>query len=280
MKKSYRELDEVDKQSIISHYYKYTDKSFLEISNVLNVSERSISRVLSGANINTRRKNRYTLDEKFFRNIDSEDKAYILGLIYADGYVGNEHFNNIVIALNDRNLLEVVASKLKFTGTIRVSKKGGFENSKEGNVLNFSSEIMANDLRRLGLFPNKSLVLKELPQISKELYRHFVRGYFDGDGTIVISKKTSYHQVAGARKKYEYPNVRFGLLGVKEFLENIAQISSLDYYSLRNTKCEQIKELSVSSKKELKHLYDFLYEDSTIFLKRKYDKWLKGLECL
>lgn len=280
MKKSYRELKEADKIDIINHYYNDIKKSFLEISNVLNVSERSISRVLKEANINTKRKNRYTLDESFFGNIDCEEKAYILGLIYADGYVGDEHFNNIVIALNDRDLLEAVAQKLKFTGDIRVSKKGGFENSKEGNVLNFSSEIMANDLRILGLFPNKSLTLNKLPKIAENLYRHFIRGYFDGDGTIVISKKTSYHQVAGVKKKYEYPSLRFGLLGVKEFLESIANIASLELYSIRNTKCEQIKELSVSSKKELKHIYDFLYNDSKIFLKRKYDKWLKVLECL
>lgn len=200
MKKSYNKLDLEDKKRIINFYYNNKSICFKGISDVLEVSARSISRVLQEANINTRLKNRYTLNEKYFTNIDCQEKAYLLGFIYADGFVGDKNHNNIVISINDRDLLEEISKLLEFTGTIRRTSKGGFENSKEGVSLNFSSTIMAKRLRQIGLYPNKSLTLTKFPKIDKSLERHFIRGYFDGDGSIYLSHNTSYHRVNGLVK--------------------------------------------------------------------------------
>ncbi len=76
-KLSYRELSLKDKEKIIIEYYK-NSLSFIEMSEALAYSERSISRVLKEANINTKRLNRYCLNESYFKVIDSEPKAYIL----------------------------------------------------------------------------------------------------------------------------------------------------------------------------------------------------------
>lgn len=97
----YNRLSEYDKQNIINCYYANRKTDFKGLSNLLNVSERSVSRVLKEANINTKRINRYRLNESFFNKIDTEQKAYILGLLFADGYIGDEHFNNIVLQLKD-----------------------------------------------------------------------------------------------------------------------------------------------------------------------------------
>ncbi len=67
-----------------------------------------------------------------------------------------------------------MANALQFTGDIRRTKKGGFENSKEGYSLSFSSKIMATRLREIGLYPNKSLTMDKLPNIDKALIRHFI----------------------------------------------------------------------------------------------------------
>ncbi|KPU43444.1 hypothetical protein OXPF_28850 [Oxobacter pfennigii] len=205
----YNKLLELDKKRIIENYYKNRKIEFKGLSDLLNVSERSISRVLKEANINTKRLNRYRLNENYFNKIDTERKAYILGLIYADGYVGDEHFNNIVLQLKDRELIQKVADEIEYDGEIRISKKGGFKNSQVGHVLNFSSKQMADDLRRIGLYPNKSLTVSNLPNIEESLIRHFIRGYFDGDGSIVLSKHSSYHKVVGQIKKYVYLHIVF-----------------------------------------------------------------------
>lgn len=80
MIKDYRNLSDYDKDKIEEFYYKNKEYKFSELANALNVSKRSVSRVLTERNINTKRKNRYTLNENYFGNIDSEEKAYILGL--------------------------------------------------------------------------------------------------------------------------------------------------------------------------------------------------------
>lgn len=273
MNKNYKELSFEDKKNIVEYYYNNKNKSFNEISNELKVSERSVSRVLKEFGINTRLKNRYTLYENYFDIIDTQEKAYILGFIYADGFVGDIKYNNIVIAVNDKQILDEIAHEFKFTGNIRRTKKGGFENSKEGYCINFSSKIMANRLREIGLYPNKSLTISNIPNINTDLIRHFIRGYFDGDGSILLSHNTSYHKVNGNIKKYVYPTYKFDILGTKDFLEDIKSKANFTYAKIQDTRTEEIKCLTICAKKEFEYIFNYLYKDSTIKLIRKFEKW-------
>lgn len=273
MIKDYRELDINDKKSIVEYYYNNKDKTFKEISLELNVSKRSISRVLKEENINTKLKNRYTLNEDYFNIIDTEAKAYILGFIYADGFVGDDNFNNVVISINDLDILQEIVKEIEFSGDIRRSKKGGFANSKEGYCLNFSSKKMATQLRKLGLYPNKSLTMTKLPNIGNNLIRHFIRGYFDGDGSIVLSHNSSYYRYNKKVIKYIYPTYCFMILGTELFLKDILKYSELKYAKITNTKTEEIKCIKISAKREFENIFKYLYEDSTIRLERKYNKW-------
>lgn len=271
--KNYRELNSYDKYKIVDYYYKNKNISIDNIAINLNISDRAVRRVLKEEGINTRLKNRYILDENYFDCIDTEAKAYILGFIYADGFVGNEKFNSIVIAVNDLEILEFIAKEFKFTGNIRKTKKGGFENSKCGYSLNFSSKIMASRLREIGLYPNKSLTIDTLPQIDKKLIRHFIRGYFDGDGSIVLSHNTSYYKAIDGVIKYIYPTYCFMILGTRGFLEEIIKESEFNYAKIYNTKSEKIKCIKINAKKEFNNIFKYLYDNSTIKLERKYNKW-------
>lgn len=273
MGKSYRDLNSYDKYRIVDYYYKNKDISMDNIAINLNISDRAVRRVLKEEGINTRLKNRYILDENYFDCIDTESKAYILGFIYADGFVGDEKFNNIVIAVNDLEILEFIAKEFKFTGNIRKTKKGGFENSKCGYSLNFSSKIMASRLREIGLYTNKSLTIDTLPQIDKKLVRHFIRGYFDGDGSIVLSHNTSYYKAIDGVIKYIYPTYCFMILGTKGFLEEIIKEAEFNYAKIHNTKSEKIKCIKINAKKEFNNIFKYLYDNSTIKLQRKYNKW-------
>lgn len=273
MGKSYRDLNSYDKYRIVDYYYKNKDISMDNIAINLNISDRAVRRVLKEEGINTRLKNRYILDENYFDCIDTESKAYILGFIYADGFVGDEKFNNIVIAVNDLEILEFIAKEFKFTGNIRKTKKGGFENSKCGYSLNFSSKIMASRLREIGLYPNKSLTIDTLPQIDKKLVRHFIRGYFDGDGSIVLSHNNSYYKAIDGVIKYIYPTYCFMILGTKGFLEEIIKEAEFNYAKIHNTKSEKIKCIKINAKKEFNNIFKYLYDNSTIKLQRKYNKW-------
>lgn len=273
MIKNYNQLTSEDKEHIVEYYYLNKKISIDNIAKNLSISRRSISRVLKEKSINTRLKNRYVLNECYFNEIDTEAKAYILGFIYADGFVGNEKFNNIVIAINDLEIVEFISKELEFTGEIRKTKKGGFSNSKCGYSLNFSSKIMADRLRNIGLYPNKSLTIDRIPELKEELIRHFIRGYFDGDGSILMSHNSSYYNGCDGIIKYVYPTYNFTILGTEEFLKQIIEKADFKYAKIRNTKTELIKSLNICAKKEFDSIFNYLYLDSTIKLKRKYNKW-------
>lgn len=134
---------------------------------------------------------------------------------------------------------------------------------------------MADDLRNLGLYPGKSLSLADLPDIDSNLFRHFVRGYFDGDGSIILSRHTSYHKVGGTIKKYEYPTYCFTLLSTEAFLKNMMCKTGIGHYKILSTKTSGIKEVRISAKCEFDRLFNYLYGNSVIYLQRKFDKWLE-----
>src|SRR5690606_27765407 len=84
--KQYDDLSKEDKEAIRAKYY--DGLSYKDISQEIGCSQRGVRRVLiSDFGINTRRKNRYVLDESFFEEINSEEKAYSLGFMMADGFV-------------------------------------------------------------------------------------------------------------------------------------------------------------------------------------------------
>lgn len=266
--KAYNQLAEEDKQKIIKAYWEGI--SFKLIPTQCDVSQRAVSRVLKEEGINTLLKNRYRLDSNFFETIDTEKKAYWLGFMYADGYVGDEKHNNIVIGLSEIDLkhLEKFKEDISFTGNIRLAGKGGFINSKPEAVINFSDRKMASDLRTLGLYPNKSMTMKSLPIIPKELMRHFIRGYFDGDGAVYYSQSTSYHK----GKKYSYNRIQIQIISTYHFL--IDMNSKMPFKSdFKDSHTPEMKYLRFYAKQDMKDIYDFFYKDATVYLQRKYDKF-------
>lgn len=266
----YNKLTNEDKQKIIDSYYLYKDLKFKELAELCGVSDRAYSRVLKENNIDTHIKNRYTLNQNYFEIIDTEHKAYWLGFIYADGYVGDEKYNNIVISLSDKDYchLEKFKNDIEYTGEIRISEiKQGFESEHDACVINFSNKKMASDLRNLKLYPNKSTTMFEFPDIPENLMKHFIRGYFDGDGSITDHIRNDSH------------NHRFvmTILGTIEFLNimfNKLPVNTL----IRPCKTSNMQYLVCSKTEDMIQLFHYFYDDSTIYLDRKYNVWKNIIE--
>ena len=125
---------------------------------------------------------------------------------------------------------------------------------------------MCSSLARQGMVPKKSLILKfpDTGIVPEELQRHFIRGYFDGDGTVfsIFDKKST-----------RYERFRWRMVGTKDFLsaagETIKRATKVNY-SIRTMK--SIFELMVSGNRQIVLIRDWLYADSTISLKRKKDR--------
>jgi hypothetical protein len=272
--KNYSKLTDEEKKDIAELYYKNT-MTIAEMTLSLGLTARTIPQVLKEAGINTRITNRYTLNENYFSEIDTEEKAYLLGMLYADGFVGDEKHNNIVLSLkkSDRHLLERFAELIEFTGEIRDSKtKNGYGEGFQC-ILNFSSPKMAGDLRDIGVYPGKSLTMTELPNIDESLLRHFVRGYFDGDGGI---SSTTYVETdrrsSGRVRVYDRTNFSFTLIGTEPFLSKIQSILPAETF-FYDSKTEEMKYLCTRSESSICEIYKYLYDESSIFLHRKFDSW-------
>ena len=124
----------------------------------------------------------YSVNEDYFNKIDSEDKAYFLGLLYADGYnytAGkNKHFS---LSLVDTDVLILFKKAINSKHSIYKIKLQN-ERYTQQYRLQINSKKLCERLTQLGCIQNKGKVLTfpsndNLPQ---ELIPHFIRGYFDG----------------------------------------------------------------------------------------------------
>lgn len=199
-------------------------------------------------------------NDSFFENINTEEKAYFLGLLFADGNVYLKR-NRVQITLinEDAYILE------KFKEVINSSAKLYIDREKYSKLI-LGSKKMCNDLISLGCTPNKSLTLKFPDKIPKELIHHFIRGFFDGDGSIVIGK-TGTH---------------CSFTSTEEFLKELSDILiENDIHCSQFNKRYKNKEVSAGSinigrKESQKKLHSFLYNDcKDLYLKRKKEKFFK-----
>lgn len=214
---------------------------------------------------NTRRK-KYTVNHDYFEQIDSEEKAYILGFIYADGYVADKGALEIGLHPKDISILEFIKKQLGATAPIKPHhSKNSY--SKVGLMrLQVHSKKLTEDLKKWGCCPNKTFKIKFPSFLKESLTRHFIRGYFDGDGCISNGKKYNSFTVNIAS------NIDF-LEGMGKHLQDKGGLSKITIYKYKN-----IGYLLYQSMSDINTIYNYLYKDSTYYLERKYNIFQSFLE--
>lgn len=128
---------------------------------------------------------RYIFNHNFFETINTEQKAYFLGFILTDGYVGDK---DIVFELKsvDKHIIETFINAIEGNNKIHEITRRGNNFSRQGCVtsrLNFRSDKMVSDLKTLGIQRGKTFNINIL-KLPVHLERHFWRGVLDGDGYI------------------------------------------------------------------------------------------------
>ena len=265
--KNEKELTLEEKEKIIKYYYDNPNVKVKEIGQHFKLTKRAMGKLFKEFNISSRRKNRYTLNEHFFDSIDNELKAYLLGYLFADGFVGDEEYNNIVFSQkkDDMEAVELFKESIEYTGELRIFEPGkaSFKNSQDHVVVNFSSEHMANKLRNYGLLKKESY--KSLPKIDNNLLRHFVRGFFDGDGSITLTKSHYKDKV--------YYSGALDIIVNKNLVDFFLNLFSDIHFTIDQSKTDYMVYLKCHSKKGVKFFYDYFYKDSKYFLSRKKRKF-------
>lgn len=207
--------------------------------------------------------NGFNANKNFFEVINTEEKAYWLGFMYADGYITQDY---VGIALSTEDIDHLYKFKTALNSNHNIKT---YEGSTTYARLIIKSEKMKNDLIINGCVYNKSLILKfpDSRILPKELIKHFIRGYFDGDGSLVLSKGSN----------------NFKICGTMEFLKEVINCFNTYIPEYRfNEKLYKRKKdnknnyyISYGGRLKTYTVMRWLYENSTIYLERKYKRYLK-----
>jgi FKBP-type peptidyl-prolyl cis-trans isomerase SlpA len=157
-----RKLNETDCVNISKDYL--LGMSYQKLSEKYNICTWSIRNALKKQNIKSRIR-KYNCDENYFEKIDTFEKAYWLGLLFADGYVrkrkqfNGKHKQGGIVGISLKNgdeyLLNKFINDLKSNYSLTKQIKDDFLSSK----LEINSSKMVDDLIKLGCVPKKSLIL-------------------------------------------------------------------------------------------------------------------------
>lgn len=247
---------------IISEYKK--GKTLSALGREFGVSYSTIRNLLKRKDIKTEgNKHNFPRDEFYFSNIDSKEKAYWLGFLYADGCV-HSNSNEISITLKDRDHLEKFRKAIKSNNKIGESIDKRFSSMPKIYHFSIKDKQLKSDLIKWGCVPNKSLSLTKIPNIPRDFVSHFIRGYFDGDGSL--------HWLNGTK------NFRISFVGAAPFLKDIQKELGLSL-SLGQQEGNKSKYFQVAGRKQVPMILDYIYKDSdeNIRLTRKYKNYL---DCL
>ena len=264
--------DDLDRK-IISLYK--TGLTTYQVSKQISCSQTFVMNCLKRHNIPTRSTSsyntKYITNINFFKIIDSQEKAYFLGLLYADGnnYIRKNHSYEVSIKLQIQDKLILEKFRDYICPNLKLKEIIDKRTNNKHVLLKINNKELSNQLTNLGCIPNKSLSLT-FPKIEEKLINHFVRGYFDGDGSLYNRKQT----------KTGYVNYGWQITSTKMFCESLKiYLNKLDIHSSMKLACSKTNNitctLSVGGNKQIIKLLNWIYKDSALHLDRKYEKYLK-----
>lgn len=237
------------------------------VAKEIGCSQNTVMRLLKESNILRREPSSHrihTFNYNYFDSIDTEEKAYFLGLLWADGFCDKDT-GNIVISLQEEDgyILERFKDAVEFSGTTTKILLN-ISNRKPLCKFQMFSKHMAEILDSYGMVKAKSLTLQFPNVIPEHLVHHFIRGYFDGDGSVYINKRKE---------------IGMSFVGTESVLshikKNIKESSGYDIGCLCDKRRNKypIKQLMYSGSNSAFIVREYLYKNANIYLIRKHNKF-------
>lgn len=204
----------------------------------------------------------FDINENFFSRW-SPEMAYVLGLLITDGNVSNN--GTISLCMNEKELIEKVAKTMGAEHKIAPSKhqKGLF-------IFHFARAGMVKDLGALCVVPRKSMIVK-FPIVPEPFLTDFIRGVFDGDGSVYFNRHSKKHPV---QTKFVSSSKEF-----IEKLESVLRKLGLPARTIYGQPTKNgITHMFRYGHKDSEKLFAVMYKDTgnSLFLARKYNKFLVG----
>lgn len=218
---------------------------------------------------------KFYCNSAYFKEIDTEDKAYWLGFIAADGYISKTKYKNdvlgISLAVKDYSHLEKFKKSISYTGDIKEYISSGYAKSKYSRIAIRDSNVV-NDLLSHGIKYNKSLTLDfDSILVPDFLMNHFIRGYFDGDGCITYS----------IHNKYKDRRYAIKFCGTKSVLQGIdlyLPVKKTHKLSKRKKDQKDNYGLEIGGNNQVMDILEYMYSNSNIFLDRKHERYIDFLQ--
>lgn len=204
-------------------------------------------------------KKQFVIKEEIFESINSEFSAYYLGILYADGYNNGQYYITLELKTDDLKTIEIFRNKIYPCDKKPKISTRYFKDGKSSSRLVISSKKISSDLTKLGMIKCKSKTLKFPLFLKKSNYiKDFIRGYFDGDGTVFYSNKKRYVTFLGTYDFLnELQNVLFEQLKIKKTKIICA-----------NKKSSMLK-FTISNSKDISCLLTFMYNCDNYYMERK-----------
>ena len=246
----------IPEQEVIARYK--NGESCQVIADSFKVTFHTISNILEKNNI--ARNNKYKnlgLNENYFENIDSNDKAYFLGFLLTDGNISlNENIIRLSLSSKDEEILNVFKSKTGNENKICIRE----DEKHSERTFQLRNKKWKNDLAKYGVVPQKTFI-SEMPKLGKDMMPHLIRGMIDGDGWI----SSISHQI--------------GFCGNEKTVNQLKNylVKTLNVYDVKVIHSnENLWQVTWASKEDIKKIGNYIYENKDdCFLTRKYNNFLR-----
>lgn len=234
----------------------------------------------------------FKIDEGFFKSW-SKEMAYVLGIIYTDGNLYRDPIRKtyrILIVQKEPELLNKVIRLMNSDYSLRYRKQRGIAGAVY--MIDLQHMGMFDDLLELGLTANKSLNMI-FPDVPTQYMRHFIRGCWDGDGSVYITGgRIDANYTTGSNIFIEKLVQELYKVGIHKwdrgrFISDKSEVERLWLcypdgkfpLTIHNKKGSNAFYIRLATKGNVERLFHFFYDDvdESMYLKRKYDVFVKGL---
>lgn len=209
---------------------------------------------------------RHQFNHQFFDKIDTEEKAYFLGIMLSDGTI---KWDGVAINMTDKDILEKFKIAVGYDGAIRVILPLK-PHHKIKYEINLYSVYMMDILAKYNVVGNKSLTLKfpDKALIHDDMIRHVIRGIFDGDGGFVYDKCNNKWDIT--------------ITGTKEILEGIHALSPVKghFYHAGKKVNKNTWQWRIRAQEDVVSFVGWIYSDSHVKMNRKVEESVKCLKDL
>lgn len=209
---------------------------------------------------------KYIVNDKIFEKINTKEKSYWLGFLYADGHNTEGKLWRVMLNLQNRDVDQV----MKFRNFIYPNKDKPLYFTKNGKVVSLSvtNKNISQNLTKLGMVNRKSLTI-DFPTnsiVPKHLILYFIQGIFDGDGSVSLTKTT------------KTPCACLDFCGslklIKKLKDVIKEETGINFGFKKRKYTNFIGVTYIKGNDKVLKFLNWLYKDSRFILKRKYQKYL------